>query len=61
MTTSLLELLIAAKNVLKKANEGLGEFLKKGLQSEVNGIKFKVMDRQIKGSGLEIDVQILDK
>ena len=44
------------KNVLKNAKEGLDELLKKGLQSEVNGIKFKVLDRQMKGSGLEIDV-----
>ena len=49
------------KNVLKKAKEGLDELLKKGLQSDVNGIKFKVMDRKIKGSGLEIDVKIEDR
>ena len=49
------------KKRLKKAKEGLSELLVKGLQSEVNGTKFKVLDTQVKGSGLEIDVKIEGK
>ena len=49
------------KNVLKKPKEGLSDFLTKGLQSEVNGIKFNVLDTKLKGSGLEIDVRIVEK
>ena len=33
----------------------------KGLKSEVNGTKFQVLDNQFKGSGQEIDVQIVGK
>ena len=49
------------KNKLKRAKEGLSDMLIKGLQSEVNGTKFKVLDTQLKGSGLEIDVRIEGK
>ena len=49
------------KNILKKPKEGLSEILKKGLESEINGTEFKVLDRQEKGSGLELDVQIVEK
>ena len=52
---------LKGKNILKKAKEDLCEFLKKGLESEVNGTKFKVLDRQEKGSGLEIDVRVVEK
>ena len=49
------------RNILKRAKEGLSEFLTKGLLSEINGTKFKVLDNQIKGSGLEKDIQIWEK
>ena len=39
------------KQAFKKAKEGLADFLKKGLQSEVEGLKFKVLDTRIKGAG----------
>lgn len=49
------------KQAFKKAKEGLAKFLKKGLQSEVGGLKFKVLDTRIKGVGQEIDVEISEK
>ena len=36
------------KHSFKKAKEGLEVLLKKGVQGEVNGIKFKVLDTKIK-------------
>ena len=49
------------KHIFKRAKEGLEEFMKKGVQSEVNENKFKVLDARIKGAGLEIAVEISDK
>ena len=49
------------KHVFKRAKDGLVELMKKGVQSEVEGNKFKVLDTRSKGNGLEIDVETSDK
>ena len=48
------------KQAFKKAKVGLGELLKKGKQSDVNGTQYRVLDTRIKGEGLEIEMEITD-
>ena len=45
----------------KNTKEKLEGFLKRGLQSEINGFNFKVLDTRIKGVELEIEIQMSEK
>ena len=49
------------KRTFQKAKEGLAEQMKKGVQGEENGIKFKVLDSRQKGSGTEVDIEIVEQ
>ena len=40
--------------------ENFKESMKKGIQRDINGIKFKVLDTRTQGTGLEIDVEMED-
>ena len=48
------------KGVFSKAWEGLKVMMKKGVQNEIGTIKFKALDVQKKGAGVEIDVEIVE-
>ena len=49
------------KKVFGKATEGLKGMLIKGIEKNINGIKFKVLDARKRGAGLETDIQVSDK
>ena len=42
-----------------KAFEGLKESMKKGLQDDIDTVKFKVLDDRKNGAGIEIEVEVL--
>ena len=49
------------KRPLQKVIKELKDLVKKGHKSEVNGVEFKVLDTRIKGSGHEIEIEIVEK
>ena len=51
---------LKGKHSFKKAKDGLAGLMKKGVQSDVDGFKFRVLDSRFKGAGQEIDVEIID-
>ena len=51
---------LKGKQPFRKAKEGLQELLVKGSKSEIDGIKFKVLDARNKGIELELDIEILE-
>ena len=42
----------------KKALEGLKGILKKGINAEYRGVKYKVLDERKKGAGIEAEVEV---
>ena len=48
------------KQEFNKALEGLKDIMKKGITNEIGSVKFKALDARIKGTGLEIDVEVVD-
>lgn len=46
------------KTVFGKALEGLRGIMKKGINNEIEAVKFKPLDSKIQGVGLEIDVEV---
>ena len=48
------------KKPFDKALEGLKEIMKKGVQDEICNVKFKVLDDRKNGTGIDIDVEVVD-
>ena len=48
------------KQEFNKALEGLKDIMKQGITNEIGSVKFKALDARIKGTGLEIDVEVVD-
>ena len=48
------------KGLFSKAWEGLKVMMKKGVQNEIGTIKFKALDVRKKGTGIEVDVEIVE-
>ena len=47
------------KQSFKKAKVGLEALLKKGAKGDVEGTKYRVLDTRVKGTGLEIEMEIV--
>ena len=47
--------------VFGKVVEEFKELMKKGYQSDINGIDVKVLDSRMNGNGNEIDIEIVEK
>jgi hypothetical protein len=48
------------KHTFNKELDGLKNIMKKGVDNEIGGIKYKALDTRAQGNGLEIDVEMVE-